>query len=83
MVNLHNKETALVEMYEQLTLWIINDIVTRIIKSQELTNTDVYRIYKLQELGIHRNELKKRIKKLSKKTTTIFAHHVNVSTVIF
>lgn len=69
MVNLHNKETALVEMYEQLTLWIINDIVTRIIKSQELTNTDVYRIYKLQELGIHRNELKKRIKKLSKKTT--------------
>lgn len=69
MVNLHNKETVLVEMYEQLTLWIINDIVTRIIKSQELTNTDVYRIYKLQELGIHRNELKKRIKTLSKKTT--------------
>lgn len=69
MVNLHNKETVLVEMYEQLTLWIINDIVTRIIKSQELTNTDVYRIYKLQELGIHRNELIKKIKKLSKKTT--------------
>lgn len=69
MVNLHNKETVLVEMYEQLTLWIINDIVTRIIKSQELTNTDVYRIYKLQELGIHRNELIKKIKILSKKTT--------------
>ena len=61
MVNLHNKETALVEMYEQLTLWIINDIVTRIIKSQQLTNTDVYRIYKLQELGIHRNELIKKM----------------------
>lgn len=69
MVNLYNKETALVEMYEQLTLWIINDIVTRIIKSQELTNTDVYRIYKLQELGIHRGELIKKIKILSKKTT--------------
>lgn len=69
MVNLHNKETVLVEMYEQLTLWIINDIVTRIIKSQELTNTDVYRIYKLQELGIHRNELIKKIKILSKLTT--------------
>lgn len=69
MVNLHNKETVLVEMYEQLTLWIINDIVTRIIKSQQLTNTDVYRIYKLQELGIHRNELIKKIKILSKKTT--------------
>lgn len=69
MVNLHNKETVLVEMYEQLTLWIINDIVTRIIKSQELTNTDVYRIYKLQELGIHRNELIKKIKILSKKST--------------
>lgn len=69
MVNLHNKETVLVEMYEQLTLWIINDIVTRIIKSQELTNTDVYRIYKLQELGIHRNELIKKIKTLSKLTT--------------
>ena len=69
MVNLHNKETVLVEMYEQLTLWIINDIVTRIIKSQQLTDTDVYRIYKLQELGIHRNELIKKIKILSKKTT--------------
>lgn len=69
MVNLHNKETVLVEMYEQLTLWIINDIVTRIIKSQELTNTDVYRIYKLQELGIHRGELIKKIKTLSKLTT--------------
>ena len=69
MVNLHNKETVLVEMYEQLTLWIINDIVTRIIKSQELTNTDVYRIYKLQELGIHRGELIKKIKTLSKKST--------------
>lgn len=69
MVNLHNKETVLVEMYEQLTLWIINDIVTRIIKSQQLTNTDVYRIYKLQELGIHRGELIKKIKTLSKKST--------------
>lgn len=69
MVNLHNKETVLVEMYEQLTLWIINDIVTRIINSQQLTNTDVYRIYKLQELGIHRGELIKKIKTLSKKST--------------
>lgn len=69
MVNLHNKETSLIEMYEQLTLWIINDIVTRIINTQQLTNTDVYRIYKLKNIFIHRNELIKKIKILSKKTT--------------
>lgn len=68
MVNLEHIEDKLIEMYEQLTLWAINDIVERIIKTGILTETAKYRIIRLEEAGIHLRELKKRIQKISGKS---------------
>lgn len=69
MVNLEHIEDNLVELYEQLNMWAINDIVERIMKNDVLTETAKYRIYRLRELGIHLTELKKIIKKLSGKSS--------------
>lgn len=68
MVNLEHIEDRLIEMYEQLNIWAINDIVERIMKNEVLTETAKYRIYRLQSLGVHLTDLKKIIKKLSRKS---------------
>lgn len=68
MINLEYIEDDLVEMYEQLNMWAINDIVDRIMKNETLTSTAKYRLYRLRELGIHLTEIKKIIKKLSGKS---------------
>lgn len=69
MVNLEHTEDNLVQLYEQLNIWAINDIVDRIMKNDVLTETAKYRIYRLRELGFHLTEIKKIIKKLSGKSS--------------
>lgn len=68
MINLEHSEDRLTALYEELNLWAINDIVDRIMKNEVITETAKYRIYRLQEAGIHLKELKKIIKKLSGKS---------------
>lgn len=68
MVDLTNKEDRLIEIYEDINTWAINDIVKRIIKNDVITETAKYRIYRMQEAGIHLIEIKKKIKSITKKS---------------
>nr|DAH45683.1 MAG TPA: minor capsid protein [Caudoviricetes sp.] len=51
-----------------MNTWAINDIVKRIIKNDVITETAKYRIYRMQEAGIHLIEIKKKIKSITKKS---------------
>lgn len=68
MVDLTNKEDRLIDIYEYINTWAINDIVKRIIKNDVITETAKYRIYRMQEAGIHLIEIKKKIKSITKKS---------------
>lgn len=68
MVDLTNKEDRLIDIYEDINTWAINDIVKRIIKNNVITETAKYRIYRMQEAGIHLIEIKKKIKSITKKS---------------
>nr|DAI79250.1 MAG TPA: minor capsid protein [Caudoviricetes sp.] len=68
MVDLTNKEDRLIDIYEDINTWAINDIVKRIIKNDVITKTAKYRIYRMQEAGIHLIEIKKKIKSITKKS---------------
>lgn len=68
MVDLTNKEDRLIDIYEHINTWAINDIVKRIIKNDVITETAKYRIYRMQEAGIHLIEIKKKIKSITKKS---------------
>lgn len=68
MVDLTNKEDRLIDIYEDVNTWAINDIVKRIIKNDVITETAKYRIYRMQEAGIHLIEIKKKIKSITKKS---------------
>lgn len=68
MIDLTNKEDRLIDIYEDINTWAINDIVKRIIKNNVITETAKYRIYRMQEAGIHLIEIKKKIKSITKKS---------------
>lgn len=68
MVDLTNKEDRLIDIYEDINTWAINDIVKRIVKNDVITETAKYRIYRMQEAGIHLIEIKKKIKSITKKS---------------
>lgn len=68
MVDLTNKEDRLIDIYEALNTWAINDIVKRIIKNDVITETAKYMIYRMQEAGIHLIEIKKKINSITKKS---------------
>lgn len=68
MVDLTNKEDRLIDIYEDINTWAINDIVKRIIKNDVITETAKYRIDRMQEAGIHLIEIKKKIKSITKKS---------------
>lgn len=58
----------LVEMYDDLVQYALDDIVDRIMKTGVISNTAQYRIFKLQELGYHLEKIQKYIKRMTKYT---------------
>lgn len=56
----------LIELYDDLTQYILDDIVERITKNGVITGTAEYRIWKLQQLGLHLDKIKEYIKKTAK-----------------
>lgn len=64
----YGKTDKLVEMYQDLENWIISDIVTRLIKSGELSGTADRELWKLQQMGLHNTEIVKRIAEMSGKS---------------
>lgn len=59
------KSDNLVKLYQELEDWIIKDLSIRLLKSGEMSGTADWRIYKLEQMGLHRLEIEKRIMKLS------------------
>ena len=87
MVDLTNKEDRLIDIYEDINTWAINDIVKRIIKNDVITETAKYRIYRMQEAGIHLIEIKKKIKSITKKSNNEIVYDtlilINSSSIFF
>ena len=56
----------LIEMYDDLVQYALDDIVDRIMKTGVISSTSEYRIFKLQELGYHLEKIQAYIKKMTK-----------------
>ena len=64
----YGKSDKLVEMYQDLEDWIIKDIAMRLMAAGELSGTADRELYKLQQMGLHRQEIIKRLSKLTGKS---------------
>ncbi len=64
----YGKSDKLVEMYQELEDWIIKDIAMRLLTAGEMSGTADRELYKLQQMGLHRQEIVKRLSKLTGKS---------------
>lgn len=64
----YGKSDKLVEMYQDLEDWIIKDIAMRLMAAGELSGTADRELYKLQHMGLHRQEIIKRLSQLTGKS---------------
>ena len=64
----YGKSDKLVEMYQELEDWIINDIAMRLIKSGEMSGTADRGLWKLKQMGLHNEEIAKRISQVMGKS---------------
>ncbi len=58
----------LTRLYEDLTQFALDDIVDRILENKVITPTAEYRIWRLQQLGLHLDEIKRYISKMTGKS---------------
>lgn len=56
----------LIELYDDLVQYALDDIVARILKNKVITATAEYEIWKLQQMGLHLDKIIKYIKKTTK-----------------
>lgn len=56
----------LIELYDGLTQYALDDIVERILENRVITGTAKYRIWKLQQAGYHLDKIRSYIKKITK-----------------
>lgn len=56
----------LIKIYDELIQYVLDDIVERVIKNGVITGTAEYRIWRLQELGLHLEKIREYIKKTTK-----------------
>ena len=61
----YGKPDRLIEMYQELENWILQDIAVRLLKADELTATADRELWKLQQMELHKKEIIKRISKLT------------------
>lgn len=62
----YGKSDKLIEMYQNLEDWIIQDIANRLMKAGEISGTVDREVWKLQQMGLHNEEIVSRVAKLSK-----------------
>ena len=65
----YGKSDRLVEMYQELEDWMIKDIAMRLMKAGELSGTADRELYKLEQMGLHRQEIIKKLSQITGKTT--------------
>lgn len=61
----YGKSDKLVELYQELEDWILQDIAMRLLKNGEISGTADRELWRLQQLGLHNDEIIKKIAKLS------------------
>lgn len=64
----YGKSDKLIEMYQELEDWILQDIAMRLVESESLSGTADRELWKLQQMGLHRQEIVKRISELTGKS---------------
>ncbi len=64
----YGKSDKLIEMYQELEDWILQDIAMRLVSAGSLSGTADRELWKLQQMGLHRQEIIKRISQLTGKS---------------
>lgn len=64
-----DKADVLIQYEQELEDWILRDIAMRLLKGGTVSGTADRELWKLEQLGMHQNEIVKRLSALTKKTT--------------
>lgn len=62
------KSDKLIDMYQNLEDWILQDIANRLVEAGSLPGTADRELWKIQQMGLHRQEIVKRISELTGKS---------------
>lgn len=65
----YGKSDTLISYEQELEDWILRDIAMRLLKAGSVAGTTDMELYKLQQLGMHQNEIVKRLSSITQKTT--------------
>ena len=57
----YGKSDTLISYEQELEDWILQDIAMRLLKAGSVAGTTDMELYKLQQLGMHQNEIVKRL----------------------
>ena len=60
---------VLISYEQELEDWILQDIAMRLLKAEAMAGTTDMELYKLRQLGLHQNEIVKRLSALTQKST--------------
>ena len=71
---LYNVSDRAIELYEELNTWAVNDICRRLVNADwQFTGSIDWQLYKLQQSGMHMDEIVKKVAQLTKKSQTEIA----------
>lgn len=65
----YGKSDVLISYEQELENWILQDIAMRLLKAGTVAGTTDMELYKLRQLGLHQNEIVKRLSALTQKST--------------
>lgn len=65
----YGKSDVLISYEQELEDWILRDIAMRLLKAEAMAGTTDMELYKLRQLGLHQNEIVKRLSALTQKST--------------
>lgn len=65
-----DKADVLIQYERELEDWILKDIAMRLLKAGSVAGTTDRELWKLEQLGMHQEEIVKRLSSLTKKTTS-------------
>lgn len=65
----YGKSDMLISYEQELEDWILQDIAMRLLKAGAMAGTADMELYKLRQLGLHQNEIMKRLSALTQKST--------------
>lgn len=64
----YGKSDVLISYEQELEDWILQDIARRLLEAGAMAGTTDIELYKLRQLGLHQNEIVKRLSILTKKS---------------